>query len=125
MMPVRIKQYPQERCGLCMHDFSLWPRVWHAMSGPRTYRGALLIEMIEVCEACARQEAACDDARSNGRPFTALAIERCICGRSVPLSLSACVTCHREARLLEAEHARIRLNARLIQQLKQEVRHAA
>ena len=125
MIGIRYERHDLDHCWVCSRPTPGDARFWIAVGGPRPYRGGLLVDLSRVCEACARYEAAEAEAIQQGRKFCQLDISRCACGRAVPARLSACITCHREARMLEQAEARVRFNARLINTLLREAKRAA
>jgi len=116
--------YPRSKCSICGMPIGCdaaqpeaWPH-WHYLWAI-TRRGVENFQFEAVCELCARMDIALDEAREESRRFTEIDIgERCQCGRAVHVSLSSCVLCWRERRMLDRQLRDVRVTARIAKQLK-------
>lgn len=85
-------------------------------------RGRQKLSLFQCCKTCAEHDAELHAALDEKRRVTRIYVQRCICGASKLWSLDSCIKCSQRNRMLSKLEAEQKLFAKVLTQLRKEIK---
>ncbi len=115
----RLEYFRSKDCWFC--DGPADPKSWVKLQ-THVYRNVEIISLVQTCRVCEQFEEAMIEAEIESRRYTAVELERCVCGRAVHSTLGFCVSCWRQRRMIDKELRDLKLARDVMRQLKRAAR---
>ena len=115
----RLEYFKRDDCFICSGPAN--PTSWVKI-GTLFQRNVEVFQFVQTCRMCEQFEQAMIEAEIEGRRYTAVELERCICGRAIHSSLNFCVSCWRQRRMIAKELRELKLTRDVMRELKRRAR---